>query len=80
MTLARRSLPFLGADVFTGKMVKGRVLPIKRRHERRSSRSTPSWRGVNKPKKSCHGVRKARAEVAAYADCTESQMMAMFGW
>jgi hypothetical protein len=32
------------------------------------------------PKKSCHGVRKARAEVAAYADCTESQMMAMFGW
>jgi len=35
---------------------------------------------VNEPKKSCHGVRKARAEVAAYADCTESQMMAMFGW
>ncbi len=26
------------------------------------------------------GVRRARAEVAAYADCTESQMMAMFGW
>jgi hypothetical protein len=36
--------------------------------------------GVNEPKKSCHGVRKARAEVSAYADCTESQMMAMFGW
>jgi hypothetical protein len=36
--------------------------------------------GVNEPKKSCRGVRKARAEVAAYADCTESQMMAMFGW
>jgi hypothetical protein len=36
--------------------------------------------GVNEPKKSCHGVRKARAEVAAYADCTENQMMAMFGW
>jgi hypothetical protein len=35
---------------------------------------------VNEPKKSGHGVRKARAEVAAYADCTESQMMAMFGW
>ncbi|WP_426442559.1 hypothetical protein [Bradyrhizobium genosp. P] len=35
---------------------------------------------VNEPKKSCHGVRKARAEVAAHADCTESQMMAMFGW
>jgi hypothetical protein len=25
-------------------------------------------------------VRKARAEVAAYAECTESQMMAVFGW
>ena len=25
-------------------------------------------------------VRKARAEVAAYASCTESQMMTMFGW
>ena len=25
-------------------------------------------------------VRKARAAVAAYADCTESQMMAIFGW
>jgi hypothetical protein len=36
--------------------------------------------GVNEPKKSCHGVRKARAEVVAYADCTESQMTAMFGW
>ena len=36
--------------------------------------------GVNEPKKNCHGVRKARAEVAAYAECTESQMMAMFGW
>jgi hypothetical protein len=36
--------------------------------------------GFNEPKKSCHGVRKARAEVAAYAECTESQMMPMFGW
>ena len=25
-------------------------------------------------------MREARAEVAAYADCTESQMIAMFGW
>jgi len=31
MTLARRSLPFLGADVFTGKMVKGRVLPMNKK-------------------------------------------------
>ena len=34
---------------------------------------------MNEPKKSGHGVRKARAEVAAYADCTESQMMPMVG-
>jgi hypothetical protein len=27
-----------------------------------------------------NGLRKAGAEVAAYADCTESRMMAMFGW
>jgi hypothetical protein len=25
-------------------------------------------------------VHKARAEIAAYADCTEGQMRAMFGW
>ena len=25
-------------------------------------------------------MRKTRAEAAAYADCTEAQMMAMFGW
>ncbi len=36
--------------------------------------------GVNEAKKSCHGAHKARAEVVAYAECTESQMMAMFGW
>jgi hypothetical protein len=36
--------------------------------------------GINEPKKNCHGVRKARAETAAYALCTEAQMMAMFGW
>ena len=27
-----------------------------------------------------HGVRKARAEVAAYTECPEGQMMAMFDW
>ena len=30
--------------------------------------------------KSWHQASKARAEVVAYADRTESQMMAMFGW
>ena len=31
MTVPRRSLPFLSADVFTGKMVKGRVLPMNKK-------------------------------------------------
>ena len=35
---------------------------------------------INEPKKSCHSVRKTRAEAAAYAECTEAHMMAMFGW
>ena len=35
---------------------------------------------VNEPKEELPRVRKARAEVAAYANCTESEMMAMFGW
>jgi hypothetical protein len=36
--------------------------------------------GVSEAKQNCHGVRNARAEVAAYSDCTEAQMTAMFGW
>jgi hypothetical protein len=34
---------------------------------------------ANEPKSVVTGSVK-RAEVAAYADCTQSQMMAMFGW
>src|SRR5450631_3891164 len=62
------------------KMVKGRVLPMKKKAWAAKFKKYAVLAGVNEPKKSCHGVRKARAEVAAYADCTESQMMAMFGW
>jgi hypothetical protein len=32
--------------------------------------------GVNEPKKNCHGVRKACAEVAAYSECTEALYIA----
>jgi hypothetical protein len=66
--------------VFTGKMVKGRVLPMNKKAWAAKFKKYAVLAGVNEPKKSCHGVRKAPAEVAAYADCTESQMMAMFGW
>ena len=57
-----------------------RVLPMNKKAWAMKFKKHAVLAGVNEPKKSCHGVRKARAEVAAYADCTESQMMAMFGW
>ena len=77
---AARAAGIIGADVFTGKMIKGRVLPMNKKAWAAKFKKYAVLAGVNEPKKSCHGVRKARAEVAAYADCTESQMMAMFGW
>jgi integrase len=75
---AARAAGMIGAEVFTGKRLKGRVLPMNKNAMKFKKYAVLA--GVNEPKKSCHGVRKARAEVAAYADCTESQMMAMFGW
>jgi integrase len=77
---AARAAGIIGAEVFTGKMLKGRVLPMNKKAWAMKFKKYAVLAGVNEPKKSCHGVRKARAEVAAYADCTESQMMAMFGW
>jgi hypothetical protein len=75
-----RAAGIIGGEVFTGKMVKGRVLPMNKQAWAAKFKKYAVLAGVNEPKKSCHGVRKARAEVAAYADSTESQMMAMFGW
>src|SRR5258705_5759018 len=75
-----RAAGIIGAAVLTGKMVKRRVLPMNKKAWAAKFKKYAVLAGVNEPKKSCHGVRKARAEVAAYADCTESQMMAMFGW
>jgi hypothetical protein len=77
---AARAAGIIGADVFTGKLVKDRVLPMNKKAWAAKFKNYAVLAGVNEPKKSCHGVRKARAEVAAYADCTKSQMMAMFGW
>ncbi|TAH68526.1 MAG: hypothetical protein EWM45_03345 [Rhodopseudomonas palustris] len=77
---AARAAGIIGADVFTGKRVRGRVLPMNKKAWAAKFKKYAVLAGVNESKKSCHGVRKARAEVAAYADCTESQMMAMFGW
>jgi integrase len=77
---AARAAGIIGGEVFTGKTVKGRVLPMNKKAWAAKFKKYAVLAGINEPKKSCHGVRKARAEVAAYADCTESQMMAMFGW
>jgi integrase len=77
---AARAASIIGAEVFTGKKLRGRVLPMNKKAWAMKFKKYAVLAGVNEPKKSCHGVRKARAEVAAYADCTESQMMAMFGW
>jgi hypothetical protein len=74
-----RAAGIIGAEVFTGKRLKGRVLPMSKKAWTMKFKKYAVPAGVNEPKKSCHGVREARAEVAAYADCTESQMMAMFG-
>ena len=77
---AARAAGIIGADVFTGKTVRGRVVPMNKKAWAAKLKKYAVLAGVNEPKKRCHGVRKARVEVAAYADCTESQMMAMFGW
>lgn len=77
---AARAAGIIGAEVFTGNKVRDRVLPMHKKAWAAKFKKYAILAGVNEPKKSCHGVRKARAEVAAYAGCTESQMMAMFGW
>ena len=78
---AARNAGILGTgEAFTGKMVNGEVLPMNKKAWAAKFKKFARLAGVNEPKKNCHGVRKARAEVAAYSECTEAQMMAMFGW
>jgi integrase len=71
---AAPAVGIIGAEVFTGKMVRGRVLLMNKKAWAAKFKKYAVPAGVNEPKKSCHGVRKARAEVAAYADCTESRI------
>jgi integrase len=78
---AARKAGILGTgEVFTGKLVKGEIMPMNKKAWAAKFKKFARLAGVNEPKKNCHGVRKARAEVAAYSECTEAQMMAMFGW
>jgi hypothetical protein len=76
-----RNAGILGTgEVFTGKLVKGEIVQMNKKAWAAKFKKFARLAGVNEPKKNCHGVRKARAEVAAYSECTEAQMMAMFGW
>ena len=76
-----RNAGILGmGEVFTGKLVKSEILPMNKKAWAAKFKKFARLAGVNEQKRNCHGVRKARAEVAAYSDCTEAQMMAMFGW
>jgi integrase len=78
---AARNAGILGmGEVFSGKLVDGEIVPMNKKAWAAKFKKYARLAGVNEPKKNCHGVRKARAEVAAYSDCTEAQMMAMFGW
>jgi integrase len=77
---AARAVGVIGAEVFTGRRLRGRVLPMNKKVWAMKFKKYAVLAGVNEPKKSCHGVRKARAEVAAYADRTESRIMALSVW
>jgi len=76
---AARAAGIIGAEVFTGKVVRGRILPMKKKAWAAKFKKHAVLAGINEPKKSCHGAREARAGVAACADYTESQMMAIAG-
>jgi integrase len=80
---AARAAGMIGEEVFVGKRIGGDnspIVPMTKKSWANKFKKYAVLAGVNEPKKSCHGVRKTRAEAAAYADCTEAQMMAMFGW
>jgi hypothetical protein len=47
----------IGAAVFTGKKLRGRVLPMNKRVWAMKFKKHAVLAGVNEPKKNCHGVR-----------------------
>jgi hypothetical protein len=70
----------IGEEVLTGKRVGGKIIEMDKESWAAKFKKYAILAGVNEAKKNCHGVRKARAEDAAYAGMTEAQMMACFGW
>lgn len=61
---AARAAGVVRAEVFTGKFVKGRVLPMNKKAWAAKFKKFAVLVGVNESKKSCHDVRKVRAKVA----------------
>jgi hypothetical protein len=55
---AARAAGIVGAEVFTGKMVKDRVLPMKKKACAAKFKKYAVLAGVNEPRKSCHGFAK----------------------
>jgi len=74
-----REAGILGTETFTGKLVKGAIVPMCKKAWAAKFKKYARLAGVNEAKKNCHGVRKARAEDTAYAGATESQMMSLAG-
>jgi integrase len=52
---AARAAGIIGAEVFTGKRLKGRVLPMNKKAWAMKFKKYALLAGVNEPKKSCHG-------------------------
>jgi hypothetical protein len=70
----------IGFEVFTGKLVKGRIEPMTKEAWAAKFKKYAIMAGVNEPKKNCHGVRKAQAEYAAELGMSDQTMMRVFGW
>ncbi|MGY4308121.1 hypothetical protein ACVIJ6_005364 [Bradyrhizobium sp. USDA 4369] len=56
---AARAHGLIGAEVFTGKLVNGRVLPMNKKAWAMKFKKYAVLAGVNEPKKSCPRLRKA---------------------
>jgi hypothetical protein len=52
---AARAAGIIGAEVFTGKLVRGRIVPMNKKAWAAKLKKYAVLAGVNEPKKSCHG-------------------------
>jgi hypothetical protein len=57
---AARAAEIIDAEVFTGKTVRGRILPMNKKAWAAKLKKYAALAGINEPKKSCHGARRSR--------------------